>query len=803
MCLNQLFFAKESMWDTMNHLAKTEKAMFTEPSNSKQRSMNSLSLYSAKTLRQTEDLLQKTAFIKEKLVLFGWPIAEFTQTAKEYIEELDKAKPEGRKLFEETEVFINEKFKLINEYCENYDFLIEKRVDLLERRLGLMAMNYVVPEGFEAREGKTNKFHTITGLIPTGNLIKLQKLLFRVSRENVLIKSKTLDEVKESLFKEKKPTEQKTLVFILFPKTEKEVIVNKIKTVLKHYNFTHLETPGQKTKSLFLLRLNEELDDNRKILLKTQDELNFILEDFAKPKFLQHISYVNVLLLIVKREENFARNLAFIEEKDGFYQLLIWVPESFIDNLHQELNNIRLSDPTFTKPKIVELGKSATLRARDSAPTYFRLNSFTKPFQLIVDTYGVPKYKEANPGLFTIVSFPFLFGLMFGDMGHGLILTVIGLSLVLFVNNKVSILNDIKYLILLMGLFAFYCGFIYNEFFSVPFLSQDSCYVLGNQSEKGFKRRSPDCTYSVGMDWIWGQASNETSFINSFKMKFSIIVGVVQMLFGILLKGLNGLYFNNSADFWFEAVPQFIFLSVTFGYMSFCIIIKWLQNWQDRNPVSIIQLFINFVSVDEPLYLTKEIQQTIQIVFALVSFICIFLMLIPKPFILHNKHKQEKRRIKIDSEYNPLEDSNNLMGTEIESTFHEEEEEETLGELFVHQMIETIEFVLGSVSNTASYLRLWALSLAHGQLSKVFLNMIFGFTIQESTNPFISFFIIIFGFVFFFFVTAAVIMLMDSMECFLHALRLHWVEFQNKFYKGEGISFRAFRHTFEEGEKFD
>ena len=64
-----------------------------------------------------------------------------------------------------------------------------------------------------------------------------------------------------------------------------------------------------------------------------------------------------------------------------------------------------------------------------SPPTYIMTNEFTSSFQVIVDLFDVPKYKEMNPALFTCITFPFLFGVMFGDICHGALLLLAGITL--------------------------------------------------------------------------------------------------------------------------------------------------------------------------------------------------------------------------------------------------------------------------------------------------------------------------------------------------------------------------------------
>merc|ERR1719162_2408256 len=168
-------------------------------------------------------------------------------------------------------------------------------------------------------------------------------------------------------------------------------------------------------------------------------------------------------------------------------------------------------------------------------------------------------------------------------------------------------------------------------------------------------------------------------------------------------------------------------------------------------------------------------------------------MLFPKPTILYFRMKAEHQAAQAQGGAGGGHGiGSQAVALHEEGAKEDEEEAHDFGEVLIHQVIETIEYVLGTVSHTASYLRLWALSLAHQQLSFVFFQktLLAGMGAAKPWNILTCYIM----FAVWFMITLAVLMGMDVMECVLHTLRLHWIEFQSKFYKADGHEFVPYRH---------
>ncbi|XP_010159205.1 PREDICTED: V-type proton ATPase 116 kDa subunit a isoform 1 [Eurypyga helias] len=590
-------------------------------------------------------------------------------------------------------------------------------------------------------------------------------------------------------------------VFIIF--FQGDQLKNRVKKICEGFRaslYPCPETPQERKE--MASGVNTRIDDLQMVLNQTEDHRQRVLQAAAKN--------IRVWFIKVRKMKAIYHtlNLCNIDVTQKCLIAEVWCPVADLDSIQFALRR-GTEHSGSTVPSILN-----RMQTSQTPPTYNKTNKFTSGFQNIVDAYGIGTYREINPVPYTIITFPFLFAVMFGDFGHGILMTLIAVWMVLRESRILSQKSDNemfnmvfsgRYIILLMGLFSTYTGLIYNDCFSKSLNMFGSSWSVRPMFSKGnwsdallestpLLQLNPAIPgvfggpYPFGIDPIWNIASNKLAFLNSFKMKMSVILGIIHMLFGVTLSLLNHIYFKKPLNIYLGFIPEMIFMSSLFGYLVILIFYKWTayDAHTSKDAPSLLIHFINmflFSYSDTSNKMLYRGQQGLQCFLVVVALLCVPWMLVAKPLVLRHQYLRRKHLgthnfggIRVGN--GPTEEDAEIIQHDQLSTHSEEGEEPTEDEVFdfgdtvVYQAIHTIEYCLGCISNTASYLRLWALSLAHAQLSEVLWTMVIhvGLSVRSLGGGFGLFFI----FAAFATLTVAILLVMEGLSAFLHALRLHW-----------------------------
>jgi V-type H+-transporting ATPase subunit a len=431
---------------------------------------------------------------------------------------------------------------------------------------------------------------------------------------------------------------------------------NRVKKVCSGYHASLYPCPENYEEREDMLKgVQVRLEDLNMVINQTQDQRQRVLFSVAKdlPKWIIMVKKIKAIYHVMNMFNMDVTQKCLIGE--------CWIPKN-----DQPLLKKALSDGSSAVGSTVPSFFNV-ISSNEDPPTFNRTNKFTSGFQALIDAYGIANYREANPSLYAIITFPFLFAIMFGDLGHGLILLCFGAWMVISEakliaqHSKNEIWNIFfggRYIILLMGIFSCYTGFIYNDVFSKSMnifgsswrVNYNVSTVMENpllQLNPSTEDLKPDSIYLMGLDPVWQLGTNKIIFLNSYKMKLSIIFGVIHMIFGVCMSVVNFNHFRRRSSIFLEFLPQVLFLMLLFGYMCFMMFWKWIhftpKSEQPYSPgcaPSVLIYFINMMlfGANKPLDGCNEFmyegQGTIQLIFVVVGLLCIPWMLLGKPLFV-------------------------------------------------------------------------------------------------------------------------------------------------------------------------
>lgn len=437
------------------------------------------------------------------------------------------------------------------------------------------------------------------------------------------------------------------------------------------------------------------------------------------------------------------------------------------DNLSNSLEELRQA-----KHQQKEIPQNTDSESQQIPPTFIKTNKFTKPFQDMNDVYGVPSHTELNPSLFTAISFPLLFGSMFGDVGHGIILLCISFLFIKYdrlknVHEMVKLVVNAKYLLLACSIYAIFFGFIYSDFLGLP--------IPFFRVKNFFSSDPSDYITLFGVNPEIHHRPDFLNIMNGIKMKLSILIGFLHMFVGLAINVLNTFYKNDKSAFLCKTLPKLMSYGVFTGYLSILIIAKFINPFNQSIINTIVTMFTDPFNKTGMFY---PGQFYIQMLLLSIFILSVPWMMVSYPIVCLMKKRKQKRML-INQNENKI---NKNLEMKSDNIAHNEHEEESLMDTAIHTGIETIEFNLGLISNISSYLRIWAVSLAHSQLTSI----LHTYTLGSQFNILIKICLVPFWFA----VTFALMICLEGLSASLHAMRLNWIEFNSKFYVGSGRKFR-------------
>lgn len=478
----------------------------------------------------------------------------------------------------------------------------------------------------------------VSGVIPRERLAAFERILWRTLRGNLYMNQ---SEIPEAIINPEDNSEVRKNVFVIFAHG-KEIIakIRKISESLGADLYNVDENTDLRRDQIH--EVNTRLSDLASVLRNTKNTLDAELTQIARS--------LAAWLIVIKKEKAVynALNMCSYDQARKTLIAEAWCPTNSLPQIRATLQDVNdragLSVPTIVNQ----------IKTNKTPPTYNKTNKFTEGFQTIINAYGTAKYQEVNPGLYTIVTFPFLFAVMFGDFGHGFLMFLAACAMIYWekplARSKQDELFSMafygRYIMLMMGTYSMFTGLIYNDVFSKGFTAFESAWEFPDEGRpevtahlKGSYR------YPFGMDWAWHGSDNDLLFSNSFKMKLSILMGWAHMTYALMFSLVNARHFKSKIDIWGNFVPGMIFFQSIFGYLALTILYKWSVDWYaiGRSPPSLlnmlIQMFLSPGTVDESEQLYSG-QATVQVLLVLLAVINVPILLLLKPLYLRWEHNR-------------------------------------------------------------------------------------------------------------------------------------------------------------------